>query len=161
MLKPGPHLAYILIFSIHLVFSRLLFLALSRCFRVLASKDIYIRIHHHFLTFFWVFASGPPTMASGPPSAKFCPLAQTSCYATAYEALFCLLFAGKSIDTRNKVYHFAMMQIFCDKKQKQNHRHHRLLTRIERSSFFQSLRSCQSRLTLYGFVPVNFYHCIR
>ena len=52
-------------------------------FAFAANIDIHdIRIHYHFVTFFWVLASEPPLVASGPPSAKCCPLAQTSSYAT-------------------------------------------------------------------------------
>jgi len=40
------------------------------------SKKIYHprhpEIHYHFLTFFWVLASGPHPVTSGPPSAKLC-----------------------------------------------------------------------------------------
>jgi len=38
-----------------------------------ANIEIHIRINYHFLTFFWVLVSGPPMVASGPPSAKFPP----------------------------------------------------------------------------------------
>jgi len=37
----------------------------------LASIDIHdLQIHYHFFTFLCVLASGPPTVTSGPPSAK-------------------------------------------------------------------------------------------
>jgi len=51
--KTGPPVADILIFSVLLVFSWLLFLACLGCCHFLASTDIYnIQIHYHFLTFF-------------------------------------------------------------------------------------------------------------
>jgi len=58
------------------------FLCFSGCFPVIwhFSIDIHIRIHYHFLTFFWVLTS------RGPPSATFSPLAQTSSYATGHRA---------------------------------------------------------------------------
>jgi len=34
--------------------------------------DIHKRIHYHFSKFFWLLASGPPTVASVPSSAM-CP----------------------------------------------------------------------------------------
>jgi len=50
------------------------FLRFSGGVAFFASKDIRnIRIHYRFLTFFWVLASGLPTVASGPTSAKFYP----------------------------------------------------------------------------------------
>ena len=44
-----------------------------------ASWEIHIRIHFHFSTFFWLLG-----LVSGPPSAKFPALAETSSYAIAY-----------------------------------------------------------------------------
>jgi len=49
----GPPLADILIYSILLVFSRLLFFAFFGCFRFLASIGIHdVLIHYYFLSFF-------------------------------------------------------------------------------------------------------------
>jgi len=42
----------------------------------------HVRIHNNFSSFFWVLASGPPKVASGPLSTKFSPLAQTYSCAT-------------------------------------------------------------------------------
>ena len=62
----------ILIFSIHLVFSRLIFFAFFGVLWLLATIDIhYIRIQYHFLTIFWVLASCHYAVTSGPPSVKF------------------------------------------------------------------------------------------
>ena len=62
-----PPLADILIVNIILVFGKLFFAFFGVSSYVLASKDIHdIRIHHHFLTFFWMLAGGPPTVAVGP-----------------------------------------------------------------------------------------------
>jgi len=87
--KSGPHLAYILVFSIRLVFSRfcsshagstatckqtvVIVLGFSEWFLLISGFiiDIYIRFSYYFLTFYWVLASGPPTVVSGPPSATF------------------------------------------------------------------------------------------
>jgi len=72
------------VFRILLVFSRLLFYCVIRKFLGVFSGDlgfsiaIHIGIRCQFLHFFWVLAGGPPTTASGLPSANFYPLAQTS-----------------------------------------------------------------------------------
>ena len=59
-MKTAPHLADILI---RLIVSR-------GVFSFLASVDIHdMRINHDFLA----MVSGPPTLASGPPSCPFCP----------------------------------------------------------------------------------------
>ena len=78
------------VFSILLVFSRLLFCCVIRKFLVLSgylgfSIAIHIGICYQFLHFFRVLASGLPTIASGLPSAKF--YSQTSSYATGHIAL--------------------------------------------------------------------------
>jgi len=78
------------VFSIILVFSRLLFCCVIRKFLVFSgylgcSIAIHIGIRYQFLHFFWVLASEPPTIASGLPSAKF--YSQTSSYATGHIAL--------------------------------------------------------------------------
>jgi len=61
----------------YLAFFRLLFSCVSRgvfCFLSYSINIHNIQIHYHFLTFFGVLASGPPTLTSEPPSAKLCPL---------------------------------------------------------------------------------------
>jgi len=71
--KTGPPLAHIHIFRILLVFCGLLFFGVFQgVFVFLASIDIHnMRIHYPFLTFFWVLASGPPTV--GPFQLSFAP----------------------------------------------------------------------------------------
>ena len=70
--KPSPHLAYISVFSILLVFSRLLLFFFLKSFGFFSGT---IRFYHgnphpdtlSFLIFFWVLASGPSAVNSGPP----------------------------------------------------------------------------------------------
>ena len=82
--KTGSPLAEILMFIILLAFSWLLFFCIFRdVFVFLASLDIHdIQLHYRFLTFLWVLASDPLTVANGLPSAKFCPPPLTQPLAT-------------------------------------------------------------------------------
>jgi len=90
-LKNRPHLAYTSVFSRLLAFSRLLFYSVIRKVLGVFSDDsdfsiaIHIGIRYQFFHFFWVLASGPPTIARALPSAKF--YAQTSSSATGHIAL--------------------------------------------------------------------------
>ena len=72
--KTGPPLLNILIFRM-LYF--VVFCVFWGVFVFLSSMDDgHLRhpdMHYHFLTFFWILASGSPTVTSGPPSAKLCP----------------------------------------------------------------------------------------
>ena len=77
--KTGPSLADILIF-------------IRGVFVFLANIGIHdIWVDYHFLAFFWVLASGPPTMTNGPPPVEFCspwlkPLATPLCKASSNAA---------------------------------------------------------------------------
>ena len=69
----NPNLAYISVFGILFVFSRLLFFAFSGVFSgdLGFSIDIHTRIHHHLSTLFLSVGKWPHAVTSGPSSAKF------------------------------------------------------------------------------------------
>jgi len=85
--RTGPPLAYILIFSIFLDFSRLLFfLHFLRFFVFSGSVDIHIiQIHYHIVTYFLSIGKWPLLFPAGPLQLRFASVAQTSSYATVLE----------------------------------------------------------------------------
>jgi len=83
--KSGSPLTLYFGFSILFVFGRSFF----SIFGVFSgdysfSIAIHIRIQHNFSSFFWLVASGPPTVAF---QLNFSRLAQTFSYATAYKVI--------------------------------------------------------------------------
>jgi len=80
--KLGPSFCLYFGFSIRLVFSSF-FAFFEEFFGDLGfSLAIHIRIHHHFSGSFLSVAGNTPAVVSGPLSATFSLLAQTSSYAT-------------------------------------------------------------------------------
>ena len=84
MEKLGPFLAYMLMFRVLLVLSRLCFPFFAVFSFFLAGIEIHdMGIHYHFLTYFWVLTTGLlrwPVVTLHLRSAP--PLTQTSSYGT-------------------------------------------------------------------------------
>jgi len=79
-----------------------------------AFLDIHIQIQYHLSTFFSVLPSGPPTVVSGPSSAKFSPLPHTSSYATGgRHNLYVKLHVHDHIHFLSKAAGSATLVLYC------------------------------------------------